>query len=234
MIKIRRASAIAAGAVAALAIGGGTAALAAGADDPAPSRSSDDRVTPPARATGVKPSSGLSIGADRAKAIAMKVAGGGRVVKVEGEVEHGQAVWDVYVLVNGVTHDIDVDRSSGSVTRHQVKGAVRGGGTDDGVNHDRNDDKGGSRKAARHEAGDDKGGAHKTVRHEAGDDKGGSRKAVRHEAGDDKGGNRKSGTDDGAKHDAGDDKGGKTGNSGKGGDDKGGDDHGSAGHGSDD
>jgi hypothetical protein len=236
MIKIRRASAIAAGAVAALAIGGGTAALAAGADDPAPSPSSDDRVAVPmapngdsslsaSRRPSSSASSGQSVSADRAKAIAMKVAGGGRVVKVEGDVEHGRAVWDVYVLVKGVTHDIDVDRSSGSVTRHQVKGAVRAGGTDDGVNHDRNDDKGGARK---------------NVRNEAGDDNGGTRRTVRHEAGDDKGGNRRSGTDDGvkhddgAKHDVGDDKGGNGGKSGKSSDDKGGDDHGSGGHGSDD
>jgi hypothetical protein len=208
MIKIRRASAIAVGAVAALAIGG-TAALAAGADDPSPSPSSDDRVSVPMAPDGdplVTPSaddsssapvpsssslppasSALSISIERAKSIAVRVAGGGRVVKVEGELEHGRAVWDVDVLVKGVTHDIDVDRATGTVTRHRVTGAQTGVSGDDPANHD---------------AGDDHGGA-------------------------------RDGSDDGVNHDAGDDHGGNRGG-GHGSDDRGGDDHGSGGHGSDD
>ena len=174
MIKIRRTFAIAAGAVAALAIGG-TAALAAGADDPAPSRSpgggfsvpmapngdplptatADDDSTPVPAPSSSAPSaavpparSELSISIDRARSIAVRVAGGGQVIKVEGEVEHGRAVWDVDVLVNGVEHDIDVDRATGTVLRHRIKGAgsVAGrGGADDPANHDAGDDHGGNR-----------------------------------------------------------------------------------------
>jgi peptidase YpeB-like protein len=171
MIKIRRASAIAAGAVAALAIGG-TAALAAGADDPAPSRSSDDGFSVPTAPDGdplptattddpaptpssssslatVPPArSALSISIDRAKSIAVRVAGGGRVVKVEEESEHGRAVWEVDVDVRGVRHDIDVDRATGAVIRQRIEGAasVAGrAGDDDPANHDAGDDHGGDR-----------------------------------------------------------------------------------------
>jgi hypothetical protein len=232
MFKIRRASAIAAGAVAALAIGG-TAALAAGADDPAPSPSSDDRVavpmlpngdpavtasaddsasvpasagpafTPPAARAVPQAGSPLSISIDRAKTIAVRAAGGGRVVQVEGEFEHGLAVWDVDVLVNGVEHDIDVDRATGSVTRHRIgstsgrtgsSGTGSSGGTgssstgsgrtgsDDPAGHDATDDNGGNTgggtdDSAGHDATDDHGGAlaggTDDVNHDAGDDHGG-------------------------------------------------------------
>jgi peptidase YpeB-like protein len=213
MIKIRRASAIAAGAAAVLAIGG-TAALAAGADDPSPGPSSDDRVSVPMAPDGdplATPSaddspspsssslppanSALSISIERARSIAVRVAGGGRVVKVEGEVEHARAVWDVDVLVKDVTHDIDVDRATGTVTRHRVIGANGGVSGDDPVGHD---------------AGDDRGG-----------DRGGSDDGVNHDAGDDRGGDR-GGSDDGVNHD---DHGGNRG---------GGGGHGSGGHGSGD
>jgi peptidase YpeB-like protein len=165
MIKIRRASAIAAGAVAALAIGG-TAALAAGADDPAPSRSSDDGFSVPMAPDGdpqptattgdpapsnssslaaVPPArSALSISIDRAKSIAVRVAGGGQVVKVEEESEHGRAVWEVDVDVRGVRHDIDVDRATGAVIRQRIERAALAG-DDDPANHDAGDDHGGNR-----------------------------------------------------------------------------------------
>ena len=177
MIRIRRASAVAIGAAAVLAIGG-TAALAAGADDPSPSPTSDDGgavpmlpngdplpspssssddATPspsPSASTGTVPpaNSASSVSVAAAKAIAIRAAGGGRVTKVESEVEHGRAVWDVDVLVKGVEHDIDVDQETGTVTRHRVEAG------DD--NH---------RNGGGHEAGDDHGGRGS----EAGDDHGG-------------------------------------------------------------
>jgi hypothetical protein len=197
MIKIHRASAIAVGAVAALAIGG-TAALAAGADDPSPGPSSDDRVsvpmapdgdplaTPSADDSSSAPvpssptlppaSSALSISIDRATSIAVRVAGGGRVVEVEREVEHGRPVWDVDVLVDGVTHDIDVDRATGTVTRHRITGVPAGVSGDDPANHDVGDDHGGNRggggDGVNHDAGDDHGGGHGSD-DRGGDDHGG-------------------------------------------------------------
>ena len=88
------------------------------------------------------------------------------MTKVEAEFEHGLGVWSVDVLFNGVRHDIDVDRATGTVTRHRVAGTsstVRGG-ADDPANHDANDDHGGAR------AGNDDGAAH-----DANDDHGGNR-----------------------------------------------------------
>jgi hypothetical protein len=57
------------------------------------------------------------------------------VESVERETEHGRAVWDVDVIVNGVEHDIDVDRSTGAVTRHRVKATGDKGGDDRGGRH---------------------------------------------------------------------------------------------------
>jgi hypothetical protein len=102
-----------------------------------------------------------------AKAIAIRVAGGGRVTKVESEVEHGRAVWDVDVLVKGVEHDIDVDQETGTVTRHRVEGSVGGGAAKARVSQEAGDDD--HRNRGGHEAGDDHGGRGS----EAGDDHGG-------------------------------------------------------------
>jgi uncharacterized membrane protein YkoI len=168
---------------------------------------------------------GGAVSATDAEGLALAATGGGRVVRVEAETEHGTAVWSVRIVVNGVRYDIDVDRSTGEVLPH-------GHGADDGVTGDRHgrrngsddnatrvktasDDKGGQRvSASRHaEPGDDKGGRRASASHQAepGDDKGG-----RHaEPGDDKGGRRV---------EAGDDKGGRGGEAG--------DDHGR--HGGDD
>jgi uncharacterized membrane protein YkoI len=131
MIKFRTASALAVGTVAALAIGG--TALAAGADDPSPSQSvTDDRGVdllpdgdPAPSPTSIPQGSVLAVGVDAAKAIAIRAAGGGRVTKIEREVEHGRAVWSVDVLVAGVKHDLDVDLATGAVTRHRVDGVSR-------------------------------------------------------------------------------------------------------------
>ena len=177
MNKLRTASAVL-GAVAAVAIGG--AAFAAGNDDPTPGPSaSDDRggsvemlpdgtvvttepaddnpspddsasATPSPSVSAPAVNSPRSIGLDAAKAIAIRVAGGGYVQSAERETEHGRAVWDIDVIRNGVEHDIDVDRATGDVTRHRVK--------------DRSSDSGSTSPAestptssATHDAGDDHG-----------------------------------------------------------------------------
>jgi hypothetical protein len=179
MIKIRRASAVAIGAAAVLAIGG-TAAFAAGADDPSPSPTSGDggavpmlpngdTVPSPSFSDDASPSpspsvststappatSASPIGIAAAKSIAIRAAGGGRVTKVESGVEHGRAVWDVDVVVQGVEHDIDVDKKTGAVTRHRVKGSS-GGGAKVRVSHEAGDDN--HRNRGGNEAGDDHGG----------------------------------------------------------------------------
>ncbi|MEU4220703.1 PepSY domain-containing protein [Actinoplanes sp. NPDC026623] len=161
MIKLRPVSTLALGVTAALALGG--TALAAGADDPAPARSSDDRggavpmlpngdpvptgsadddfSTPaPAPAT-TGAASPAAVDIDAARAIALGVAGGGRVTGIEAETEHGRAVWDIDVVTNGVRHDIDVDRATGAVLRHRTKGSdrVKTRSSDDNGTDDRRD-----------------------------------------------------------------------------------------------
>jgi hypothetical protein len=212
MNKVQKVTAIAAGAVAALAMGG--AALAAGADDPSPEATSgevtmlpngdvvqptesasaspspsasaspsatvddsssrngrvDDSASPSSSASpgasssrGATSVSGISVG--RAKAIALRAAGGGWVESIERETEHGRAVWDVDVIVGGVEHDIDVDRATGAVTRHRVDksdDSGRGRGSDDSGRH--GGDKGGD-DSGRHGGDDDKGGDDHGGRH---------------------------------------------------------------------
>ena len=164
MIRLRTASALAAGTVAALALGG--TALAAGRDDPSsppavemrpdgtvvetqspsPSPSTDDSVSlsPSASSSSAAPSqpsasSASSAGAISladAKAIAIRAAGGGRVTGAERETEHGRAVWDIEVRRGAVEHDVDVDRATGEVLRHKRDDDRSG---DDRSGHGRDD-----------------------------------------------------------------------------------------------
>ncbi|MEU4239626.1 PepSY domain-containing protein [Actinoplanes sp. NPDC026619] len=172
MNKKRMAAMVAGGTLAALGIAG--TALAAGSDDSAPRKQSTPAVS--ASAT-----TGLSVSVAAAKEIAVRATGGGLVESVEREVEHGRAVWDVDVLVNGVEHDIDVDAATGVVLRHRVQGAsaTRHSGTDD--------------RTRTAEPGDDHGGRATTKAAEKGDDHGGRVTAKATEKGDDHGGSGKSG-----------------------------------------
>ena len=62
---------------------------------------------------------------DRSEAskAALRATGGGKVTKIESEYEHGRAVWKVRIVKDGKRHDLYVDRKSGKVTRHDVKGS---------------------------------------------------------------------------------------------------------------
>jgi hypothetical protein len=164
------------------------------------------------------PGSATVISLDRAKAIAVRAAGGGYVRKVEQETEHGRAVWDVDVIVGGVEHDIDVDRATGAVVRSRVKSSGGSAGRTSKppvrATHDAGDDHGSAGHGTDDRAGDDRGGRGADDR--AGDDRAGHGTDDR--AGDDRGGR-------GADDPAGDDRGGRNGN---------GDDHGSGRRGSDD
>ncbi|GLW34597.1 PepSY domain-containing protein [Actinoplanes regularis] len=199
MNKVRTAVFLTTGALAALGLAG-TALAADGGFSPS--------ASPSVTASSSYEESTATVSAEAAREIAIQAAGGGRVESVERETEHGRPVWDVDVIVDGVEHDIDVDRVTGEVLRHRIEG-----GADVRVSPSatsRVDDHGG-----RGRGGDDNG-----VHSEAGDDKGGLR-----EAGDDHGGLREAGDDHGGAREAGDDRGGRHG---------GGDDRGRGGHGSDD
>ncbi len=141
----------AAGATAALAVTG--VALGANvADRPAPATApvavtagptSDDNPGPDDDATSAAPN-GTADGAvsrQRAGEIALARTGGGRIVEIEAEVEHGRPVWSVKVDLNGIRHEVEVDRGDGTVVRTDDHGGDRDRtGTDD-----RYDDHGGDR-----------------------------------------------------------------------------------------
>ena len=175
-MRVRRITAMAAGAVAALAIGG--AALAAGGDDdrsvpllpngdvagasprptfsPAPSESPSGAATrSPSGAPATSASGATGIGVATAKAIALRATGGGRVTEVERETEHGRAVFEIEVYASGAEHDLQIDRVTGDVTRHRVR-ADRGG--DDRLSGDRGgDDRGRGGHGSDDRGGDDRG-----------------------------------------------------------------------------
>ncbi|MFI6262259.1 PepSY domain-containing protein [Micromonospora sp. NPDC051006] len=87
----------------------------------------------PGQSTG--PATGDRVDQQRAGEIALARAGGGRIVEVEAEQEHGRPVWSVEIVAGGTEHDIDVDRDSGAVLRAEQEPA------DDDDADDNDDDK---------------------------------------------------------------------------------------------
>lgn len=103
-----------------LLVGGALTALVvgtpAGAAIATPGTSSSATVT---TASGVT--------ARQAVEIALGYVGGGRLVEVEPDHEHGRAVWEVEIAKGGVCHEVDVDRGTGAVV-----GAEQDSPDDDG------------------------------------------------------------------------------------------------------
>jgi uncharacterized membrane protein YkoI len=82
------------------------------------------------------PTAAASTDRDRAIRIALEHTGGGTVVKVESEREHGRQQWSVRIVKGGVQRRMDVDAVTGQVVRSEQQAA-----TD---SHNRSgDDKGG-------------------------------------------------------------------------------------------
>lgn len=131
--------------------GVGTAASALGSDDPTPAAApvtvvaQTSTTTPTSTSTGTSAAGDAAVTADEAGSRAVARVGGGAVTKVEREVEHGRAVWEVDVRRDTRVTEVHVDVANGAVTR--VEDGRRGGrhGSDDGPGHDRFDDKGGDR-----------------------------------------------------------------------------------------
>jgi hypothetical protein len=146
--------------------GAGTAATALG-DDPAnPAalvRTAADTTS--ATVLAGPPTTGPT--ADDAGRTAVGHLGGGSVVKVEREVEHGRTAWGVDVRRGTATTRVHVDATTGAVTR------VEPG----------RDDRSGSRSTADRRGGDDRGGDDRS-RH------GGDRRGGDDGPGHDRGGDR--------------------------------------------
>lgn len=66
--------------------------------------------------TGGAPA-GSAVDEQRAGEIALARAGGGQIVEVEAEQEHGRPVWSVEIVAGDTEHEVDVDRDNGSVVK---------------------------------------------------------------------------------------------------------------------
>ncbi|MFD2764374.1 PepSY domain-containing protein [Micromonospora eburnea] len=136
-----------------------------GDDNPKP----DDDPTPggatPSAAAGT---AGGAVSRTRAGEIALARAGGGRIVEIEAETEHGRPVWSVKVVDGGIRHEVKVDRGNGAVVEAERERTDDHGGartrTDDhgrvhGGSDDRYDDHGGTRGRSDDTHDDDHGGS---------------------------------------------------------------------------
>jgi hypothetical protein len=150
-----------------------------------------DALTPEASAT-TGTGDAATVSAEQARAIAVRAAGGGRVTKVERDTEHGRAVWDVEVRDGAVEHDIDVDRRTGAVLRHETDRDDDASGRDDRA-EDRGGDRGDDRSDDR---GDDRGGRDDRGGDDRGDHRGGHGRGGDDDRGDDHGGRGRGGDDD--------------------------------------
>jgi hypothetical protein len=108
-----------------------------------------------------------TITADEAGSRAVVHLGGGTVTKIEGETEHGRAVWEVDVRRGTRVTEVHVDTTTGAVTR--VKDDSRSG--DDPGRDDRGRDDRGRDDRGRH-GGDDRSDDHGG---RGGDDRGSDR-----------------------------------------------------------
>ncbi len=138
---MRRTVTIALSTGAAVAVLGGGLALASERG------SSDERSRPAATSTptgrATMPSPTVStVGRERAEQIALAQVPGGRVESIETEQEHGRTAWDVRIVANGVEHDIQIDRRTGSVLRDRTgpRTHARDDGADDNGHHEAGDD----------------------------------------------------------------------------------------------
>jgi hypothetical protein len=120
--------------------------------DDGTARPSDDSTAPASTAAA-------SAGRDRAIQIALGRTGGGTVVKVESEQEHGRSVWSVRIVKNGVQLRVDVDAATGKVVRSEQTTATGSHGRDDRSGDDKGtDDKGTDDKGTDDRQPDDRGG----------------------------------------------------------------------------
>lgn len=117
-------------------VSAGTPSTAAGPDGTRTSGAPDDGATSgaPDDSATTDTTSGPGAGVDQRRAgeIALAEVGGGRIVEIEAEWEHGRSVWDVEIRLDGVEHEVDVDRETGAVVRYERD--------DDDDDHGRDDD----------------------------------------------------------------------------------------------
>lgn len=82
---------------------------------PKPSVTPEDRPTIGAVNPGATNAGAVSAG--QAETIAVARLGGGQVIDMEAELEHGRQVWKVEILLGNVEHRVYIDRATGEVVR---------------------------------------------------------------------------------------------------------------------
>jgi uncharacterized membrane protein YgcG len=92
--------------------------------------------TEPTTSGSAAPPAPAALSADEATAIALAWVGGGRVVRVEHEFEHGRFEWKVRLVHAGQEWDVRVDAATGAVTRTEHRD-----GDDDGRRGRHGDDR---------------------------------------------------------------------------------------------
>ncbi|WP_174531654.1 PepSY domain-containing protein, partial [Micromonospora maritima] len=107
-------------------------------------------------ATGA--AAGGTVSRQHAAEVALARIGGGRVVEVEAETEHGRPTWSVKVIRDGWRHEVKVDRGTGAVLEAERERA----GTDDRADDSsgRDDDGGRDDDRGRDDSRDDDRGSH--------------------------------------------------------------------------
>ncbi|MFJ6167772.1 PepSY domain-containing protein [Micromonospora orduensis] len=92
--------------------------------------------TPSGTPTAGSAPAGGAVDEQRAGEIALARAGGGQIVEVEAEQEHGRQVWSVEIVAGDTEHEVDVDRDNGSVVKAEQEPV-----DDDDDKDDKDDDK---------------------------------------------------------------------------------------------
>jgi hypothetical protein len=120
-------------------------------DDSSPRWGDDRTAGPTAIPTGTATP---AVSQQRAVQIALAYTGGGQVIKVENELEHGRWLWSVRIAKNGAGLRVDVDSATGQIMRTEQVSTDNGSasGALSGV-----DDRGGARRGSDDRALDDHG-----------------------------------------------------------------------------
>jgi uncharacterized membrane protein YkoI len=107
----------------------------------------DDNPKPDDDATSAGASPSGTVSRQRAGEIALARTGGGRIVEIEAELEHGRPVWSVKVARNGTRYEVKVDRGDGTVigTEQKRTDDHRGDRARTGSDDRHHDDHGGDR-----------------------------------------------------------------------------------------
>ncbi|MFU8870330.1 PepSY domain-containing protein [Micromonospora sp. SL4-19] len=131
---------------------GALAAATAGStteDNPKPDDDATSAAAMPSRTAGTPGTAGGAVSRKQAGETALARIGGGRIVEIEAELEHGARVWSVKIVKGDTRYEVKVDRGDGTVVETERKRA-----DDHGGDRTRSDDHGGDRSRSDDHGGD--------------------------------------------------------------------------------